>query len=102
MSQRLPKGAGGRVEVGHPDEAVDGVTAAAEPGQPARQQDREPAVAVDVVGQADRPRGHRKDLVVERRHQVAEQPSVDARRVLGRDVDLDPPADRPEHPWTAR
>ena len=88
----------GPVEVGAADEPVDRVPAAGEPGEPARHQDGEPAVAVDVAGLADLLGGDREDPVVERLHQVAEHLGADGRGVSGVDVHLDPMPDRPQQP----
>ena len=83
----------GRIEVGHPDEPVNGVPAASQTAEPARQEDGEPAVPVHVARRTEPGGGQRVDAVVERGDEVFEEVAVDRIGVLRRDVDLDPATD---------
>ena len=83
MSHWLPNGVTvGRVEVGHSDEPVDRATASSQVIEPARQQDREAAVAIDVARCPDLAGHERMDPIVERDDEVLDQATRNVARGL--------------------
>ena len=86
------------IEVRHSHEPVHGMAAVAQTVQPAREQDRETAISIDVAGQPDRASGDGNDPVVKRRHQILQQLGIHSADILRGHVDLNPFAHRAEDP----
>ncbi len=81
------------VEVRHSDKSVDGKTAPSQVVEPAREQHREPTVAVDVGRRPELVRHEREDPVVERVDDIAHRRRRDRVEILPRHVHLDATAD---------
>ena len=74
----------------------NGMPPAAEVIEPAREQDRESAVAVHVAGHGAGLARHREDPIVERPDDVLDRAPLDGAEILRRDVDLNPTPDTPQ------
>ena len=85
-----------RIKVGHTDKSIHGVSPVAQPVQPAREQDRESTIAVDVRGHTRGLCGNRENPIVKGRYQVPEHVSIDLPEVFISHINLHPFADGPQ------
>ena len=93
ITERRPKR---QVQIGNSDEPVDGVAASSQVIEPARKEDREPAIAVDVRRRPEPARHQREDPVVEGVDDVRDQLGPDRSQVLAGHIHLTVLPDSPQ------